>query len=142
MNSTLIANWNQVVGPEDIVFHLGDFCFGAAPLWHLLLDRLNGKIYLLEGNHDCKALNESLIARFEQVSMQQLIEVGGQKIYLNHYPLLCFAGSEGKIWQLFGHVHTNPNTQGLDSERLTHLFPCQCHQYPPPKGEGLPLLMY
>lgn len=30
MNETLIANWNRVVGTNDIVFHLGDFCLGGA----------------------------------------------------------------------------------------------------------------
>lgn len=28
MNETIIANWNSVVGPDDIIFHLGDFCLG------------------------------------------------------------------------------------------------------------------
>ena len=27
MNEALIENWNAVVGANDIVFHLGDFCF-------------------------------------------------------------------------------------------------------------------
>jgi len=30
MNETLIANWNRVVGLDDTVFHLGDFCLGGA----------------------------------------------------------------------------------------------------------------
>ena len=29
MNEAIISNWNRVVGPEDIVFHLGDFCLGS-----------------------------------------------------------------------------------------------------------------
>ena len=29
MNEALIENWNAVVGVDDIVFHLGDFCFGG-----------------------------------------------------------------------------------------------------------------
>lgn len=33
MNETLIANWNNVVAPDDIVFHLGDFCLGGADEW-------------------------------------------------------------------------------------------------------------
>ena len=28
MNETIITNWNNVVEPDDIVFHLGDFCLG------------------------------------------------------------------------------------------------------------------
>ena len=33
MNETLIANWNRVVGPDNIVFHLGDFCLGGSAEW-------------------------------------------------------------------------------------------------------------
>ena len=29
MNQGLIDNWNSVVGPDDIVFHLGDVSFGG-----------------------------------------------------------------------------------------------------------------
>ena len=33
MNETIIANWNSVVGPDDIIFHLGDFCLGGSAEW-------------------------------------------------------------------------------------------------------------
>ena len=33
MNETMIANWNYVVGMDDDVFHLGDFCLGGAAEW-------------------------------------------------------------------------------------------------------------
>ena len=39
MNETIIANWNRVVGPEDIVFHLGDFCLGGSAEWVNVLNR-------------------------------------------------------------------------------------------------------
>lgn len=26
MDEALVANWNRRVGPDDTVFHLGDFC--------------------------------------------------------------------------------------------------------------------
>ena len=54
MNEKLIENWNSVVGPDDIVFHLGDFAFGGSGLWKEVLSRLNGKKYLIIGNHDEK----------------------------------------------------------------------------------------
>ena len=66
------------------------------------LDRLNGKIYLILGNHDLK-----------------------QKIYLNHYPFLCFDGGYKDVWQLFGHVHTRQNNTGIDAARLQYLYPTQ-----------------
>ena len=47
MNEAIISNWNRVVGPEDIVFHLGDFCLGGSAEWINVLNRLNGKIYLI-----------------------------------------------------------------------------------------------
>ena len=47
MNEVMIANWNRVVGKDDIIFHLGDFCFGGSEVWNSILDRLNGKIYLI-----------------------------------------------------------------------------------------------
>ena len=54
MNEVMIANWNSVIGKDDTVFHLGDFCLGGAAEWTKILDRLNGKIYLIMGNHDLK----------------------------------------------------------------------------------------
>ena len=59
MNETLIANWNRVVGPDNIVFHLGDFCLGGSAEWTKILKRLNGKIYLIAGNHDMKNLRQN-----------------------------------------------------------------------------------
>ncbi len=37
MNEVMIANWNNVIGKDDTVFHLGDFCLGAAE-WTKILD--------------------------------------------------------------------------------------------------------
>ena len=113
MNEALITNWNSTIGKDDIVFHLGDFAMGGSAEWCRLLERLNGRIYLILGNH------------FEQVAMQMLINVGDQRIYLNHYPFLCFGGAYRNTWQLFGHVHTNNAQTGLDYSRLNNLFPSQ-----------------
>lgn len=125
MNETLIANWNSVVTPEDTVFHLGDFCMGGSAEWNKILDRLNGKIYLIIGNHDRKNIRQAYIRRFEDVEMQMQIEVDKHSIYLNHYPFLCYGGSYRDIWQLFGHVHTCHNSTGIDIPRLSMLFPTQ-----------------
>ena len=86
MNETIIANWNSVVGPDDIIFHLGDFCLGGSAEWINVLNRLNGKIYLIAGNHDIKNLRQNYTKYFEQITMQMHIEVDKQKIYLAIVP--------------------------------------------------------
>ena len=125
MNETLIANWNSVVGPDDIIFHLGDFCLGGSAEWINILNRLNGKIYLIVGNHDIKNLRQGYYSRFEHIAMQMHIEVGRQKIYLNHCPFLCYGGAYRDTWQLFGHVHTSKQNTVIDAPRLHMLFPTQ-----------------
>lgn len=125
MNETLISNWNKVVGKDDFVFHLGDFSVGGAAEWTSLLDSLNGRIFLVLGNHDMNNVDQGFMRRFEDVSMQMLISIGKQRVYLNHYPFLCYGGAYRGTWQLFGHVHTSACMFGLDSPRLQMLFPRQ-----------------
>ena len=125
MNETIVANWNETVGENDTVFHLGDFCLGGAAEWTKFLDRLNGKIYLILGNHDLKNIRQGFLGRFEHVAMQMRIEIGKRKIYLCHYPFLCFEGGYKDVWQLFGHVHTRKSNTGIDAGRLQYLYPTQ-----------------
>lgn len=130
MNECLIEAWNSLIGPDDTVFHLGDFCWGGSANWTSILQRLNGHIHLIIGNHDVKNLRSHYLKYFESISFQKQITVEGRKIYLNHYPLLTWGGiyrrEEDQIWQLFGHVHSGPNNEGgQDSTRLQHLLPLQ-----------------
>lgn len=127
MDEVLISNWNEVVSPQDIVFHLGDFCFGSDKEWIKILQRLNGTKYLILGNHDLKKIaNSSQIQDyFADINMQMRVVVDKQKMLLNHYPFLCFEGGYQNVWQLFGHVHSSKHSTGLDKERLVHLFPTQ-----------------
>ena len=126
MNEVMITNWNNAISKDDTVFHLGDFCLGGAAEWTKILDRLNGKIYLIMGNHDLKNIRQGFISRFEHVAMQMRIEIGKKRIYLCHYPFLCFEGSyKDDVWQLFGHVHNRRSNSGIDAGRLQYLYPTQ-----------------
>ena len=125
MNEVMITNWNNAISKDDTVFHLGDFCLGGAAEWTKILDRLNGKIYLIMGNHDLKNIRQGFISRFEHVAMQMHIEVGKQRIYLCHFPFLFFEGGYKDVWQLFGHVHTRRSNSGIDAGRLQYLYPTQ-----------------
>ena len=131
MNETLIDNWNRKVGKDDVVFHLGDFCFGGAERWTSVRKRLNGRIVLIVGNHDMSAIRPIPLAGlsetlFYDVCMQTSVKVGGQLAVLNHYPLLSYSGMyENRVWNLFGHVHLRPGYT-LDYEsQLRYLRLCQ-----------------
>ena len=126
MNAELIRRWRETVPDNGIVFHLGDFAHGGSRLWNDILFALTGRKYLILGNHDIKNLRQGFMNRFELVTQQMTIRVGGQHIVLNHNPFLCYGGSYRDVWQLFGHVHSSPlSNTGLDHPRLKMLFPLQ-----------------
>ena len=125
MDEALIENWNQVVSEDDTVFHLGDFAFGGSSVWNSIIPRLNGHINLIIGNHDRKNLRQGYMSYFDIVVPQLQIEIEDNSIYLNHYPFLCYGGSYRGVWQLFGHVHSGPQADGLDISRLRVLLPTQ-----------------
>ena len=53
MNEKLIENWNSVVDEKDIIFVLGDtFWFNDSHVIKKVLNKLNGIIYIIPGNHD------------------------------------------------------------------------------------------
>ena len=56
MDEVMIRRWNEVVGKDDTVYHLGDFAFLSTGKLRQLISRLNGKICLVNGNHDGPAL--------------------------------------------------------------------------------------
>lgn len=50
MNEYMISKWNEVVGENDVVFHIGDVVF--AQTGFECLGRLNGDKRLIMGNHE------------------------------------------------------------------------------------------
>ena len=48
----LIKEWNKTIGKKDFVYILGDFSWYKKEKTDEILARLNGKKYLVRGNHD------------------------------------------------------------------------------------------
>lgn len=87
MDEGLIKNWNSVVGENDLVFDLGDFAFASNGRWKEILSRLNGRHYLILGNHDCQRYpGDKIMELFEDVQPQMLLQIDDRYVYLNHYP--------------------------------------------------------
>ena len=130
-DKALIQNWNNTVGQDDTVFHLGDFAYGNSQFIANIIKQLNGNIILIKGNHDLKNMNPTLYNMFSDVVYQARILIDKQTVYLNHFPFLCFDHGDINLYknnyniQLFGHVHSGPLTSSKDVSRLNILFPTQ-----------------
>jgi calcineurin-like phosphoesterase family protein len=130
MDYKLIENWNKKVPQDGLVFHLGDFAWGGYEFWKKIRDQLNGEIILIKGNHDQKNMSTTAEQElFTHVTWQMFIQVENRKLWLNHYPFLCYAGVYREphklIYQLYGHVHSGPGKKGQDIPRLVHTYPMQ-----------------
>ncbi|MDE6434412.1 MAG: metallophosphoesterase family protein [Lachnospiraceae bacterium] len=125
MNEYMIRKWNAKVRENDEVVILGDFCWGKAKQVNELLERLNGQLYLIRGNHDYfvgdKTFNHD---RFVWVRSYSEIYDNKRKVVLCHYPILCYNGQyrmdkEGKpkTYMLHGHVHDTHDQRLLEQFR-------------------------
>ena len=116
MDQTLIKNWNAVVPEDGIVVHCGDFMLPHnedIKEYNKYLNRLNGRVLLLRGNHDLASLDwvsDKLIA----VRDQAMIIVDGVKIFAQHYPCAAFNGD----YHVYGHIHTlaDGTCYGIDGD--------------------------
>lgn len=114
MNDSLVENWNKVVSPNDIVFHLGDFCFGDRKTWRKYCQKLNGIKYLIQGNHDRE--NEIYYDGFVNVADIAQVAIYDTEIedfvvlILCHYCLTTWPGQWNGAFHCFGHSHTSPNS--------------------------------
>ena len=75
-----------------------------------------------------KNLKDNSKQYFEHITYQMSIHIDGWKLYMNHYPFLCFGGAwnpERFVTQAFGHIHFYPGSTGMDCKRLQYLFPSQ-----------------
>lgn len=109
-DDALIENWNKMIKPHDRVYHLGDFCFCNPRDAHQILDRLNGQIFLILGNHDKTAKQVS--GRFIWIKDLFGLKVddsdterGRQEIVLCHYSMRVWNKSHHGAWHCFGHSH-------------------------------------
>lgn len=106
MEEVLIANWNEVVTPDDVGYLIGDTFWTrnvAADCERAiaLRKRLNGTVIFMPGNHD-----EKIVRRVEDSDRDiQTCKWEGQHFFLFHYPALSWNRSHHGSIMLHGHTH-------------------------------------
>jgi calcineurin-like phosphoesterase family protein len=97
MNKTLIERWNEVVKPDDYVYHLGDFALCSRAQEEAIFKALNGHKVIIRGNHDRgpDALNEigwdwvsngPVVLYREPGVYEDFIVTYPSHVLLTHYP--------------------------------------------------------
>jgi len=120
MDETIIENWNKVVKPTDIVYHLGDTILNDNAHGLECFKRLNGQIFLIYGNHDSDARKNLLFTELPGKMLggwyAWLIKYNKLSIYMSHYPTLTSNYDEKHFSQhvLSLHGHTHQRTNWLD----------------------------
>lgn len=119
-NEYMVEKWNSVVGPDDPILHLGDvfvwFKDGQGKFVSDILPRLNGKKYLIMGNHDKAKPSE-----FERMGFTVLepfsIPYKGYTVEFNHYPAdYGTIDPNGKVIRVHGHIHNNGYPKGKGND--------------------------
>ena len=118
MNEAIVVNCNKVVSPKDRLFIVGDVSLGKVKKSTMLdtlslVGRLNGRKFLIRGNHDYK-VTKVLSPYFEKVRDIMDIKVvdtdskhGYNRVIMMHYALRTWPGQFYGSWSIYGHSHGN-----------------------------------
>lgn len=102
---TIIENWNRLIQPDDVVFHVGDLALGKREKIEGLAPLLNGKLYLMRGNHDRRSN-----AIYQQLGITLVPDPylmnhpSGLQLVFSHRPVIPL---EPGVFNLHGHIHNN-----------------------------------
>ena len=103
MDAGMVAAWQQTVGKDDDVWHLGDFAIGRRVDAAGLLAALPGRKHLVTGNNDPDAV--MALPGWSSVQPYSEREVDGVRLVLCHYAFRTWRDMGRGAWNLHGHSH-------------------------------------
>ena len=116
----IVEMWNKTVDKGDLVIVGGDVSMTLDGLENL--KKCNGEKWLVRGNYDINVNDESGIGTakydvdekvlskyFTKIVDELDVEIGGEKFYVNHFPV----NAKADVFNICGHIHK--------------LFQCQRH---------------
>lgn len=113
-DEAIITNWNSVVKPTDDVYVLGDIMLGDNEWGRECMNRLEGRIHLVRGNHDSDKrwyeVYPYLHGVEEMCGWAHVIHYRKYHFYLSHFPTDTANIEAESLHQctlnLFGHTHS------------------------------------
>jgi calcineurin-like phosphoesterase family protein len=135
-DEAVIATWNATISREDVVWLLGDVGMGKPERFWPLVERLNGTIHLIAGNHDAvwpghrdaHKHQRAWLEAFASVQCYARRRLAGHDVLLSHFP---YGGDHSEtdrypqyrlrdegLWLLHGHTHSRAR---LSTGRQVHV---------------------
>ena len=102
-DAAVIANWNRRIGPEDEVWHLGDFAARKPDFAERLLSQFNGRKHLVIGNND--PIETTSGNSWASVQHDAELRLDGHHLILCHYPFRTWNQMGKRSINLHGHSH-------------------------------------
>lgn len=122
MDEVLIRKWNERVGYNDQVYHLGDFGMRNSAKLSDILCRLNGKKFLIRGNHDAPMEHPDCVGYWAWIKDVFMLKIqdkaapeGVRHIWLSHYAHMVWPAQHYGAWHLFAHSHGHCDAPFLKS---------------------------
>jgi len=129
MNNELVRRWNEVIKPDDTVYHLGDFTLEGVETFYKFFMQLNGKILIIPGGHDYRWTTGEVLCNVSDPLISIELDTGRKfplVIVLCHYAMRVWDRSHYGSLHLYGHSHGNlemwPNSMDVGVD---------CHNYYP-----------
>jgi calcineurin-like phosphoesterase family protein len=144
MHIAIENGWNEVVGPDDIVIYLGDLSFARREEKEAVnefLERLNGTIHFVLGNHDKydeikKNTRFKSVSDYLEVRITHLVNgVSVETLFCcMHYPIYTWNKSHHGSIMAHGHCHGNlhhgEDVSFYDNRKVIDVG-CMLHDYKP-----------
>lgn len=144
MIDTMTANWNSVVGENDIVFNLGDFVLAKKnqrDLYREKVSKLNGRHILVRGNHDSNDILDSMEDILHEIhTPYHELYLDNVKIVLCHYPILVWNKHHKDAIHLHAHCHGSLEEPGYYDRKVIDVG-CMLHDYTPISWEKVKEIM-
>ena len=128
MDRFMIDAWNSRVKDDDEVYIVGDFMYRSEHSVEYYAKRLNGRKYLILGNHDKLTPEDErcFVGIEKMMHVCDYYEGRAQQICLCHFPIAEWNGYKRGHYHIYAHIHNQDNDTYRFMKNRAHALNAGC----------------